>query len=422
MQGWRVNMEDTHSICLSLSSRHPQTSFLGCYDGHAGNQASIYLAAELPGRIGSLLDPTHASELVEAVKQVDRDFLDSSKREEKDHGSTCVFAVVEPVEDKKGGGGGGRSWKIVVGNIGDSRAVLIRSNGECIALTVDHKPENKLETDRIQKAGGQVSANRVDGQLAMSRAIGDYQYKDNPRLPVDEQKVIPIADITSETAREGDMLLLCCDGIVEQMTNEDAAKFIYDEVKKSTRSEDTDPAQIMAGLLDYSLQKGSKDNMSSLLMCFGPPGSAVSYERKDEFLAGPYNPYASNDGFVKAYIADAKKHGVEGKELMDMAVKAESKMPNIPGAEADGSGGAMIPGGGAGGGAGAGPGGDALRSLGQRLFDIPGLSQKEKLFALMSILQGQVEIVAVDDEEDGGEGGEQMKPTGGAEITEAEDE
>ncbi len=73
-----------------------------------------------------------------------------------------------------GGSGGGGKFRLVVGNIGDSRAVLIRKSGECIALTEDHKPNATAEAERIRAAGGFVSSNRVDGQLAMSRAIGDW--------------------------------------------------------------------------------------------------------------------------------------------------------------------------------------------------------------------------------------------------------
>ncbi len=65
-----------------------------------------------------------------------------------------------------------------------------------------------------------VSMNRTDGQLAMSRAIGDYQYKCDPGLAQHEQKVIPTPDVTIETLEAGDQLLIMCDGIVEQMTNQ----------------------------------------------------------------------------------------------------------------------------------------------------------------------------------------------------------
>jgi len=44
-------------------------------------------------------------------------------------------------------------------------------------MSFDHKPENKEERERIEKAGGFVSDNRVNGNLNLSRAFGDFTYK-----------------------------------------------------------------------------------------------------------------------------------------------------------------------------------------------------------------------------------------------------
>jgi protein phosphatase 2C family protein 2/3 len=58
-------------------------------------------------------------------------------------------------------------------NAGDSRAVLSRTD-KVQALSEDHKPDNQIETARIEKAGHKVEIERVDGSLALSRAIGDF--------------------------------------------------------------------------------------------------------------------------------------------------------------------------------------------------------------------------------------------------------
>lgn len=68
--------------------------------------------------------------------------------------------------------------KIYCANAGDSRGVLCQK-GLAIPLSFDHKPSQKLETNRIDKAGHKVENNRVDGNLATSRSIGDFKYKDN---------------------------------------------------------------------------------------------------------------------------------------------------------------------------------------------------------------------------------------------------
>ena len=68
---------------------------------------------------------------------------------------------------------------IYCANSGDSRAVLCR-NSQAVELSFDHKPDNDDEQARIESAGHFVEDGRVDGNLALSRAIGDYQYKDKP--------------------------------------------------------------------------------------------------------------------------------------------------------------------------------------------------------------------------------------------------
>lgn len=57
-------------------------------------------------------------------------------------------------------------------NAGDSRGVAC-INGSCKEMSKDHKPDDKIELDRIKKAGGEVSFGRVQGNLNLSRALGD---------------------------------------------------------------------------------------------------------------------------------------------------------------------------------------------------------------------------------------------------------
>lgn len=67
--------------------------------------------------------------------------------------------------------------KIYCANSGDSRAVLSNS-GTAHPLSFDHKPNNKQECKRIMAADHFVLRNRVDNDLNLSRAIGDFHYKD----------------------------------------------------------------------------------------------------------------------------------------------------------------------------------------------------------------------------------------------------
>ena len=49
--------------------------------------------------------------------------------------------------------------------------------GNAVELSQDHKPDLPEERSRIIKAGGGVEDGRVNGMLALSRALGDFDYK-----------------------------------------------------------------------------------------------------------------------------------------------------------------------------------------------------------------------------------------------------
>ena len=50
-------------------------------------------------------------------------------------------------------------------------------NNPVLRLSVDHTPKYQKEARRVRKAGGMVLNQRVNGQLAVSRALGDCALK-----------------------------------------------------------------------------------------------------------------------------------------------------------------------------------------------------------------------------------------------------
>lgn len=111
--------------------------------------------------------------------------------------------------------------KIFCANAGDSRAVLWQSNNRTIALSDDHKPDNTDELKRIIKSGHVVEDSRVDGNLALSRAVGDFQYKDASNLGAEDQAVTAHPDVTQrDRCKEDDFIIVACDGIWDCLSNE----------------------------------------------------------------------------------------------------------------------------------------------------------------------------------------------------------
>lgn len=68
--------------------------------------------------------------------------------------------------------------EIICANAGDSRAVMSKK-GKAKDLSIDHKPDLPAEKRRIERAQGFVDENRVNGMLALSRSMGDFEYKMN---------------------------------------------------------------------------------------------------------------------------------------------------------------------------------------------------------------------------------------------------
>jgi len=66
---------------------------------------------------------------------------------------------------------------LTIANLGDSRAVIGLQDGSALRITKDHKATDPTEQDRVKAAGGMIYNNRVNGVLAITRALGDYDLK-----------------------------------------------------------------------------------------------------------------------------------------------------------------------------------------------------------------------------------------------------
>lgn len=92
--------------------------------------------------------------------------------------------------------------------------------GEAKPLSFDHKPTNQGETSRIVAAGGFVEFGRVNGNLALSRALGDFDFKQNSNLDPEQQIVTADPDITvHEATPEDEFVVLACDGAFRSQTS-----------------------------------------------------------------------------------------------------------------------------------------------------------------------------------------------------------
>lgn len=106
---------------------------------------------------------------------------------------------------------------------------------------------------------------RVNGSLAVSRALGDFEYKNVDGKGPTEQLVSPEPEFYIKE-RQPDLdqfLVLACDGVWDVMTNEDICNFICHRLKVHDNLE-----TICNEVIDTCLYKGSRDNMSIIIIAF----------------------------------------------------------------------------------------------------------------------------------------------------------
>lgn len=122
-----------------------------------------------------------------------------SARTETQHSSE-VPAIEEKIRETSS-----RQRVLYTANVGDARIVLCR-NGKALRLSYDHKGSDDAEGKRIANAGGLILNNRVNGVLAVTRALGDAYMKD----------LVTGHPYTTETVIQPDsdeFLILACDGV-----------------------------------------------------------------------------------------------------------------------------------------------------------------------------------------------------------------
>lgn len=69
------------------------------------------------------------------------------------------------------------------------------------------------EKARISAAGGFVDFGRVNGNLALSRAIGDFEFKKSAELAPEQQIVTAFPDVVIHDVSDDDeFLVIACDG------------------------------------------------------------------------------------------------------------------------------------------------------------------------------------------------------------------
>ncbi len=235
-------MEDEHAVY-----QLPDKEFFSAeiYDGHGGEKAARIAAEALTPFFlhrwaRGIEKPRDARRgeaeyLREAYWAADKSIVDSGT----ESGTTAAtFYIMD--------------GRFMAANAGDSRVVIGKKWGRCLALTIDHRPSLEEEKSRIEGLGGVITwlgTPRVQGVLAVSRSLGDAKLK--PYISSEPR----IAE--GYLGRENDYVVLACDGVWDVLTPE--------EVMSAVRAA-KEPQPAAERIKEMALDYGSKDNVSVIVL------------------------------------------------------------------------------------------------------------------------------------------------------------
>lgn len=151
---------------------------------------------------------------------------------------------------------------MLVANAGDSRAVLGK-RGRAVELSTDHKPNSTSEKIRIEKLGGVIYDGYLNGQLSVSRSLGDWHLK-GPKgssFPLSSEPELKEVVLTEED----EFLIIGCDGLWDVMSSQCAVTITRKELMLHN-----DPEKCSKELVREALRRNSCDNLTVLVVCFSP--------------------------------------------------------------------------------------------------------------------------------------------------------
>ncbi|MCD9560234.1 putative protein phosphatase 2C 33 [Datura stramonium] len=154
---------------------------------------------------------------------------------------------------------------LVIGNVGDSRAVLGTRDKDgsltAVQLTVDLKPNLPAEAERIRKCRGRVFALRDEPDvarvwlpnsdspgLAMARAFGDFCLKDFGLISVPE---ISYRRLTGKD----EFIVLATDGIWDVLSNDEVVKIVASASARSSAARSLVESAVRAWRTKYPTSK-----------------------------------------------------------------------------------------------------------------------------------------------------------------------
>lgn len=236
MRGKRPDMQDAMCVQTNLQGNVTQHLF-GIFDGHSGTKTSLSLAKSVAQTFVAQQNANTAPDraLYTTYQNLEKEVEANGHND----GSTALTVFLSGAT-------------LYIANTGDSKAVLC-SSGAAVDLNELDRPENESESLRIRELGGFVTPiGRVNGELAISKSIGDISL--HPYVtwePTVATRIIKRSD---------EFIIMGCDGLWDYVSSQEAVRIVKSTLKYS------DPFRAAAMLRDAAYSHGSTDNISIIVL------------------------------------------------------------------------------------------------------------------------------------------------------------
>jgi serine/threonine protein phosphatase PrpC len=247
--GMRNYQEDRHSIAFNI---HDDLHYFAVFDGHGDEKVAVFMKLYFKDILKSELAQTNKFTIEKCMLNAFKRLQTVLPKNISTYAGTTALVILKS------------SDTLYIANVGDSRAIL-NFRDKVIPVTEDHKPNTKSEYERITDLGGAVvqdsyGTHRVNGSLALSRAIGDYYLS---------PFVSWVPDIyTVKLNQHNSFVVAASDGLWDVFDNQEVVDFIYDKMNgDGLRSNPKRTLNtICTSLLQRARIKGSGDNITILLL------------------------------------------------------------------------------------------------------------------------------------------------------------
>lgn len=250
-EGAKNGMDNTDLASqLSFKINHQifQAEVFSVFDGYQDVKAALFVKEHVTlylkkafeeQSVSTLTDADIENALKKAFIKLDTDFPGNE-------GTAAIVAFV-------------LNGKIWVANAGNSRALLINNEGTVKQASEDADPKIERYKKTIEKLGGTVFLNRINGNLELARSIGHKQVvgKSGQRCISPKPKITcyPLAEF------QAGYLVLACHGLYKVASSHEVGKAIQEMNERGMS-----PYKMAKHLVYTAMMRGAQDNVTAMVI------------------------------------------------------------------------------------------------------------------------------------------------------------